>query len=133
MSIPVSWFIQILNMSIGAAWAALVVMAGRLLLRRAPKSFSYLLWAVVLFRLVCPVSFSSVLSLMPRPQTVPPEIIYAARPEIQSGFRFFDQAVNHSLPPAIPEASVNPVQLWLGIGSMVWQVGAILMLAYCVL
>ncbi len=133
MSIPVSWFIQILNMSIGAAWAALVVMAGRLLLRRAPKSFSYLLWAVVLFRLVCPVSISSVLSLMPRPQTVPPEIIYAARPEIQSGFRFFDQAVNHSLPPAIPEASVNPVQLWLGIGSMVWQVGAILMLAYCVL
>ena len=133
MSVPASWFIQILNMSIGAAWAALLVMAGRLLLRRAPKVFSYALWSVVLFRLVCPVSFTSALSLMPRPQTVPQEIVYAPQPEIQSGFRFFDQAVNQSLPPATPAASANPVQLWLEIGNLVWQAGFVLLLAYCVL
>ena len=133
MSIPVSWFIQILNMSIGAAWAALLVMAGRMLLRRAPKFISYALWSVVLFRLVCPISFTSVLSLMPQPQTIPQEIIYAPQPEIESGFRFFDQAVNQSLPPATPAASANPVQLWLEIGSLVWQAGMVLMLAYCVI
>ena len=133
MSIPVSWFIQILNMSIGAAWAALLVMAGRMLLRRAPKFISYALWSVVLFRLVCPISFTSVLSLMPQPQTIPQEIIYAPQPEIESGFRFFDQTVNRSLPPATPAASANPVQLWLEIGSLVWQAGMVLMLAYCVI
>lgn len=133
MSIPASWFIQILNMSLGAAWAALLVMAGRLLLRRAPKVFSYALWSVVLFRLVCPVSFTSVFSLMPRPQTIPQNIVYAARPEIQSGFTFFDQAVNQSLPPAAPAASINPVQLWLEVGNLVWQAGALLMFLYCVL
>ena len=67
MSIPVGWFIQILNMSLGAAWAALLVMAGRLLLQKAPKKIPYALWGVVLFRLVCPVSFTSIFSLMTRP------------------------------------------------------------------
>lgn len=130
---PVSWFIQILNMSLGAAWAAVLVMLGRLLLRRAPKMVSYALWSVVLFRLVCPVSFSSVLSLMPQPQTIPQDIIYAPQPQIQSGFIWFDQAVSQSLPPATPHASINPVQAWLEIGNLVWQVGMALMLAYCVI
>lgn len=130
---PVSWFIQILNMSLGAAWAALLVMIGRLLLRRAPKVFSYALWGVVLFRLVCPVSFTSVLSLMPKPRAIPQDIIYAAQPEVESGFVFFDQAVNNSLPPATPAASINPVQLWLELGNLVWQAGMALMLLYCLL
>lgn len=55
-------FLTIVNMSITAAVAACAVMAARLLLKRAPKSISFALWAVVLFRAVCPVSFSSPLS-----------------------------------------------------------------------
>ena len=94
---PVSWFIQILNMSLGAAWAAVLVFFGRLLLRRAPKKVSYALWSVVLFRLVCPVSFSSAFSLMPRPQAIPQDIIYAAKPRIESGFVWFDQADRKSV------------------------------------
>ena len=128
---PVSWFIQILNMSLGAAWAAVLVFFGRLLLRRAPKKVSYALWSVVLFRLVCPVSFSSAFSLMPRPQAIPQDIIYAAKPRIESGFVWFDQAVSRSLPPAAPYASANPVQLWLEMGNLVWQAGMALMLLYC--
>ena len=41
MSIPVGWFIQILNMSLGAAWAALLMMAGRPRLPLAPKKTPY--------------------------------------------------------------------------------------------
>lgn len=52
------------NMSITASAVILCVLLARLLLRRAPKIFSYALWAVVLFRLLCPVSVSSALSLM---------------------------------------------------------------------
>jgi beta-lactamase regulating signal transducer with metallopeptidase domain len=51
-------------MSLTASIAIIVVIFARLLLRRAPAIFSYVLWAVVLFRLVCPVSLSSELSLM---------------------------------------------------------------------
>ncbi|MBM6861915.1 hypothetical protein H9X78_15880, partial [Clostridium saudiense] len=36
-----------------------------MILKKCPKIFSYILWAVVLFRLICPVSFESKLSLIP--------------------------------------------------------------------
>ena len=59
-----SVFSTVLNMSITAGIAILFVLVARLLLKKAPKVFSYALWAVVLFRLLCPVSLSSVFSLM---------------------------------------------------------------------
>ena len=54
------------NMSLTASVVILAVLAVRLLLRRAPKVFSYALWAVVLFRLLCPVSVTSAVSLWGR-------------------------------------------------------------------
>lgn len=57
-------FIRILNMSLTAGMITLVVMGLRLLFHRAPRIFSYALWAVVLFRLLCPVSFVSDFSLL---------------------------------------------------------------------
>ena len=57
------FFLDVVNMSIGASCVILVVLLLRLALRRAPKKFSYLLWSVVGLRLCCPVSFSSVFSL----------------------------------------------------------------------
>lgn len=56
-------FLTVVNMSITASAAILLVLPVRFLLRRAPKVFSYALWAVVLFRLLCPVSLPSVISL----------------------------------------------------------------------
>ncbi len=54
----------ILNMTITASLLILLVLVVRLLLRRAPKVFSYALWSVVLFRLLCPISFTSDLALL---------------------------------------------------------------------
>ncbi|MBQ3815652.1 MAG: hypothetical protein II836_06315, partial [Clostridia bacterium] len=45
----------------------LAVLLARVCLRRAPKKVSYLLWIPVAFRLICPVSFSSPLSLFRLP------------------------------------------------------------------
>ncbi|MGN0403196.1 MAG: M56 family metallopeptidase [Acetatifactor sp.] len=56
--------VTIINMSITAGIVILVVLVARLLLRRAPKVFSYALWGVVLFRLLCPLSFSSSFSVL---------------------------------------------------------------------
>ena len=57
-------FSVVLNMSITASIAILVILLARTMLKRAPKIFSYALWAVVLFRLLCPVSLTWGFSLM---------------------------------------------------------------------
>ncbi|MGM9533035.1 M56 family metallopeptidase, partial [Intestinibacter sp.] len=56
-------FKNILDMSITASYVAIVVIAIRFVIRKAPKGFSFALWIVVLFRLVCPISFISKLSI----------------------------------------------------------------------
>lgn len=56
-------FERILEMSLTSAVVIMVVMAIRLLLRKAPRKYSYALWSVAAFRLVCPVSFRSMFSL----------------------------------------------------------------------
>lgn len=57
-------FSQILNMSVTAGMVICMVLIIRILLRRAPKIFSYLLWSVVLFRLLCPIALSSSFSAL---------------------------------------------------------------------
>lgn len=61
--ILVKLFDRILNMSEAAGLIILIVLAVRFLLRRAPRIFSYILWAAVLFRLLCPVMPESSLSV----------------------------------------------------------------------
>lgn len=56
-------FSVILNMGLTACVVIAAVLLVRLALRRAPRIFSYCLWAVVLFRLLCPISFSAPFSL----------------------------------------------------------------------
>ena len=51
-------FAGVVNMSLTASAVILCVLIVRLGLRKAPKVFSYALWVVVLFRLLCPVSVS---------------------------------------------------------------------------
>lgn len=50
-------FITFVNMSLTASIAIVVVILLRQLLKKLPKIYSYLLWIVVAFRLLCPISF----------------------------------------------------------------------------
>ena len=56
-------FRTILHMNLTASVVIAVVLLLRLLLRRAPKIFSYLLWIAVMFRLICPVAVESTFGL----------------------------------------------------------------------
>ena len=56
-------FETILHMNMTASVAIAVVLLLRLLLRRAPKIFSYLLWIAVMFRLICPVAVENTFGL----------------------------------------------------------------------
>lgn len=56
-------FFRVMEMSITAIPVIVVVIIVRLLLKRLPKSFSYVLWALVAFRLIVPASISSEISI----------------------------------------------------------------------
>lgn len=56
-------FSKVWNMSLTTSVIICFVLLCRLLLKKAPKIYSYVLWSVVLFRLLCPVSISSPISL----------------------------------------------------------------------
>ena len=56
-------FLTICNMSFTAGIVILLVLLARQLLRKSPKIFSYMLWGIIAFRLICPFSFSSRYSL----------------------------------------------------------------------
>lgn len=56
-------FQTLLTMALAALPVMAAVLAVRLLLRKAPRRFVYVLWAVVAFRLLCPVSVTSPVGL----------------------------------------------------------------------
>ena len=60
-----SIFLTIFDMSIMASVIILAVLILRLLLKHMPKVFSYILWLVVLFRLLCPWKIESDFSMIP--------------------------------------------------------------------
>ena len=68
-------FLKILNMSIAAGWLILTVTVLRLFMKKAPGWAHCILWLMVAVRLICPVSFESVWSLIPSRETVSSEII----------------------------------------------------------
>ncbi len=125
-------FLQVLSMSITASYVIIIVIAFRLLLKKVPKIFSYMLWFAVLFRLIIPFSFESIFSLIPHVD-IPQNIAYSPKPEINSGIAVIDSAVNNVLPsPVNPSFSVNPMQVWILIGVIVWVTGMSLLLIYSI-
>lgn len=141
-------FLTVLNMSLTASYIILAVLLLRLCLRRAPKKYSYALWGVVGFRLLCPFSFSSVFSLFslrPFDMTaaqaaggaaltyLPQDLALMETPQVTTGLPFLNAALNPSLPAAAPAASANPLQIWLFVGAVVWLVGVCGFLLYALL
>ena len=63
-------FPQVLDMTRIGSLVILLVLIVRFFLKKAPKIFSYALWAVVLFRLLCPVSIPSPVSVMPELESI---------------------------------------------------------------
>ena len=127
-------FLKLLNLSISASWLVLVVLALRLVLKRAPKWVNVLLWGMVALRLMLPFSIESALSLIPSAETLSPEVVqFDPAPTITSGVELIDNAVNPSLSEsfaAAPLASVNLLYVWTYLAGWVWLIGLAAMLLY---
>ena len=102
----------VFNMSLTAGVVIVFVLLARLVLKKAPKVYSYALWTVVLFRLLCPISVTSGISLLALTdppvleatmQTnyvayVSPDIVHAEYPEVQLPVPGVSDAINGTLP-----------------------------------
>ena len=135
-------FIEVLNMGLTASVMIAGVFLVRLLLKKAPKIYSYVLWSIVLFRLLCPVSFETEVSLLGtlqnetsvdgRMEYIPQDIGYQLQPKVQMPIEAVDEVVNGSLPKGEFGDSVNPLQIWLYFGAIVWILGIVVLLAHSV-
>ena len=135
-------FPVVLNMSITASAAIAVILVARAMLKRAPKIFSYALWAVVLFRLLCPVSLPSWFSLMGlfpastaeagRMEYVSLDELHRERPAAAADIPPSDvnQTQNHPVkPPPAEDTAANTADVLVSVGSVVWICGVAAMLA----
>lgn len=126
-------FLSFVNMSVSASWLVLAVLILRLILKKAPKWITVLLWAIVAVRLVCPLSFESVFSLIPSAQTINPEFSLNT-PAIDSGVAIIDNAINPILSEATitvqPEKDINLFKFIVPYLAGVWLVGVVALLIY---
>ena len=126
-------FLKIINMSISASWLVLAVLILRFVLKKAPKWINVLLWGIVAIRLICPFSFESPLSLIPSAETIPLNIGMDSTPTINSGISAINNAVNPIISQSntpMAGASINPLQITIGIYEYIWIFGMIALALY---
>lgn len=127
-------FLKLFHMSMTAGWLILAVIVFRLLLKKAPKWLSCVLWVMVAFRLLCPVAPESSLSLIPGEETLSSlEDRYGKAPVLDSGIPSLNNTLNpvlgELLVPA-PGTSVNPLQIIMYLAGMIWTAGLFALLIY---
>lgn len=138
---------KLLNMSLTASVAIVCVLLLRLMLKKAPKVISYALWAVVLFRLLCPVSIVSSFSLfglMDAPtaestklttsiEYVPENIVHTEYPAVTLPMPGVSDAINNTLPSGQEQLVADPLEAPVTFATYVWIAGVLVMAAYSVI
>jgi len=141
-------FMNIITMSLTAIPIILVVLLARMVLKFAPKVFSYALWAVVLFRLLCPFSFEMNFSLVPD-KVASGEVVesyaesYVGDVKVyEAGTAEYDVAVEQGMKPESGSESYIVVtadgkkqaktfgESWGSVLSIVWVVGIAALVSY---
>ena len=83
MRMIVDFLPELLRINLVTSIVILIILGARLILKRAPKVFSYALWAIVLIRLLIPVSIQSPISVVPNTPAASGAVINSALPEIE--------------------------------------------------
>lgn len=123
-------FLLMLDMSINATYAIFAVLIARLFLKNVPRVFSYVLWIVVLFRLLSPVAINSTVALLPvKEQLISETIINSINPYVNSESL---EMVNNIVTPtsATSNTNINLFQDWIGTISTLWIIGIAVMLIF---
>ncbi len=138
----------VFNMTVTASAVILVVLLVRFLLNKlgAPAVVSYALWAVVLFRLLCPVSVTAPVSLFgalnaPAVATesgtttieyVPREIVHMENPVVELPIPAVGDAISAVLPRGEEQLRADPLEGPMFLLTMVWLCGILALALYSV-
>lgn len=115
---------QVFNMSCQAGIIICIVLIVRQIFNwiKVPKKFSYCLWLIPFFRMICPWTVESIFSLMP--------------------IKFINRGIQHinnqivvgmastTIGPAAPTGS-DTVRFWMTLMGIIWLSGSCLVLFYC--
>lgn len=131
-------FSQVLNMTMTGSVVILLVILVRLALRQLPKRYAYVLWSVVLFRLLCPISIMAPVSVLeafsPEVQDVTDTVSVVSYIPETPAFSI-DEGMTPSDTPAMDVAQTVKVEEPAAISpmyaaSLVWCLGMAVLLAH---
>ena len=125
-------FPKILNMTLSASCAGVVVLLLRALLKKVPAGYFYALWILVFVRFLCPFSLESALSLIPVRQDA---VTYKGM--VSTGFQAYTSIVNSLAPDsavrrataAAGRSGIAPDRLLMGMFFTLWLLGLFIILA----
>ena len=138
---------RLLNMSLTASIAIVLLILLRFVLKKAPKVISYALWGIVLFRLLCPVSIGSTFSAFNLFETptedsgfitsvieyVPTDIVHTEYPSVAVPIPGVSDAINETLPQGEEQLRADPLEALVSIATYVWMTGVLGMGIYSVI
>ena len=104
-------FLPVLKMSAVGGVVILAVMLVRFILRGAPKIYSYILWSVAAFRLLCPVAFASSLSI----------------------FNYVNDAPATPVADTVTAVITEPQSDQTAVLSLVWFAGIVVLVIYSII
>lgn len=126
-------FTMILKLGLAGSYAIIFVMIVRVLLRKSPKIFSYLLWSIVFFRLIIPVSLTTNFSIVPESITYPErfqtiETIPSNSDELVLNFEKNNESstLDSSIQPQKKQLHTIEVQ------SAIWGLGVVILWGYSI-
>lgn len=129
-----SLFLTVLNMSLTASYAVIFVIIARFFLKKTPKIFSYALWLIVFFRLVCPFTFSSSVSMMPENAGAISEDIMSVYPVMDNGILAAENTVNNTVHspviPSDPSSGFSFIKTVTEAAPIIWIAGITAFLIY---
>lgn len=123
---------QIINMTLAASCAGCVVLLLRVVLRKVPSGYFYVLWIIVFLRFLCPFTLESAVSLIPvRQDAVTYKSIVAAGINAYTGVSAALPAdsVIRTIPAAAGQMGMDYGNLLVGGFTAVWLTGMLVFLA----
>lgn len=135
-------FITVLNMSITGSLIIAALLIIRLAFRKLPRKYSYALWAIPAFRLLCPISISSAISffnLFKKAEVASNQMEYIAPPTEYVAPTLPQNPVVTPLPPTYHDPMVDvvkevPKSLSLGeIAGIIWLTVAAAIILWAVI
>ena len=150
-NISYTLFPAVFNMSITASVAVIAIIVFRLFFylfkisfKKIPSVIFYAMWAVVLFRLLCPVSITSPLSYFSRFESpvehinsntsvmefIPADIVHTEYPAVDTPVDFADHLINFYLPKGEEQLRADPLEAPIAIATDIWIMGIFGMAVY---